>query len=288
MKKQGGPIRVLVVDDSVVVRELLREILETDPDITVVGEATNGKEAVEKTLFFAPDLVTLDIRMPVMDGLEAVQEIMAVKPTPILVITASLSKDDLDVSFEAINRGALDVMLKPRLDSRREYKTIRDNLIDRIKILAGIHVISHPRRRPRKTRSIPKRSPRERDRVVVIGASLGGPAAVTKNFPAPILIVQHISPGFSEGFASWLDENLPFKVRLAQDGDGLKNGTVLIAPDRFHMVVEKGFVQLRDDPPMNSCKPSVDALFDSASRAFQARTVGIILTHGHRQNVTTP
>ncbi|MHC4779300.1 MAG: response regulator, partial [Planctomycetota bacterium] len=168
MKKGEGPIRVLVVDDSVVVRKLIRELLESDSGISVVGESSNGKEALEQSLFLSPDLITMDVRMPVMDGLEAVREIMAVKPTPILVITASLSKDDLDISFQAIQRGALDVMLKPSLDSRQDYLTIRDDLIERVKILSRIRVISHPRRRARKTRSIPKQDARQKDNVVVI------------------------------------------------------------------------------------------------------------------------
>jgi len=285
MKKHEGPIRVLVVDDSVVVRELLRELLESDSDIIVVGEASNGKDAVEKTVFLSPDLVTLDIRMPVMDGLEAVREIMAVKPTPILVITASLSKDDLDVSFEAIHRGALDVMLKPRLDRKHDYGTIRDNLLDRVKLLSGIRVISHPRGRPRKTRSIPKEKARKRDKTVFIGASLGGPAAVmtvlktlAPNFPSPIAVVQHIAKGFSHGFTSWLDSKLPFEVRLAEDGDLLRPGRILIAPDGFHMGVEEGVARLVDDPPLNSCKPSVDVLFETAARVYGKRAVGVILT----------
>jgi two-component system chemotaxis response regulator CheB len=285
MKKSAGPIRILIVDDSVVVRELLRELLESDPGISVVGEASNGKEAVEKTVYLGPDLVTLDVRMPVMDGLEAVREIMAVKPTPILIITASLSKDDLDISFQAIQRGALDVMLKPCLDSRKDYQEIREDLIERVTILSRIHVISHPRRRARKTRSIPKKDIRQREFTVVIGASLGGPAAVmtvlralSKNFPAPIVIVQHIAKGFSDGFATWLNTHLPFDVRLARDGDPLRAGRVLIAPDGYHTTVEGGILRLGEDPPINSCRPSVDALFISAARTQRERVIGILLT----------
>jgi two-component system chemotaxis response regulator CheB len=276
---------VLVVDDSVVVRELLKEMLVADPEIWVVGEASNGKEAVEKTVALAPDILTLDIRMPVMDGLEAVQEIMAVKPTPILVITASLSKDELDVSFQAIHRGALDVMLKPVLDSRSEYAKIQKVLVDKIKMLSRIRVIPHFRRRPRKTRPIPTSKAHERNLVVAIGASTGGPAAVmtvlkslTANFPAPLVVVQHIYQGFSDGFASWLERNLPFEVRLAADGDRLAPGRILVAPDGFHTVLETGRVRLNDGPPQNSCKPSVDALFLSAAETYRENALGILLT----------
>jgi len=278
-------VRVLVVDDSVVVRELLREMLEHAPDIEVVGEAANGREAVERTVSLEPDLVTLDVRMPVMDGLEAVREIMAVKPTPILIITASLSKDELDVSFEAIHRGALDVMLKPRIESRSEYLEIRDGLVERIRMLSRIRVISRPRRKARKTRTIPSAKAKERNYAVVMGASLGGPAAVmtvlkalSENFPAPVVVVQHIASGFAEGFTLWLQRHLPFEVRLAQDGDRLRAGRILVAPDGFHTVVEGMAVRLTDDPPINSCKPAVDALFHSAADAFRERTIAILLT----------
>jgi len=285
MKDRSDPIRVLVVDDSVVVRELLKEMLSSDPDIWIAGEASNGKEAVERTLALSPDIVTMDIRMPVMDGLEAVQEIMAVKPTPILIITASLSKDDLDISFQAIHRGALDVMLKPALDSRGEYVKIQKDLVEKVKLLSRIRVIPHFRRRPRKTRPIPSAKAHERNLVTVIGASTGGPAAVmtvmkslTANFPAPVVIVQHIYQGFSEGFASWLERNLPFQVRIAADGDRLAPGRVLVAPDGFHTVLEAGRIRLSDDPPLNSCKPSVDALFLSAAEVFRENVIGILLT----------
>jgi two-component system chemotaxis response regulator CheB len=176
-------------------------------------------------------------------------------------------------------------MLKPRLDSRKDYRQIREDLIERVTILSRIAVISHPRRRARKTRSIPKKETRQREFVVMIGASLGGPAAVmtilralSKNFPAPVLIVQHIAKGFSTGFATWLDAHLPFEVRLARDGDALKAGRVLIAPDGYHTYIEGGRVQLSEDPPINSCKPSVDALFMSAARTMRERVIGVLLT----------
>lgn len=285
MNRKPGPVRVLVVDDSLVVRELLREMLESSPDITVVGEAVNGRQGVEKVISLSPDLVTLDVRMPVMDGLEAVQEIMAVKPTPILIVTASLSKDELDVSFEAIHRGALDVMLKPSMESRKDYLAIRDSLIDRVLMLSRIRVISHPRRKPRKTRAIPAKKARDLDRAVFIGASLGGPAAVmtvlkalADTFPAPIFVVQHIAHGFSEGFTAWLDKNLPFEVRSARDKDRPRPGTVLVAPDNVHMAVETGLVRLLDTPAVHSCKPSVDVLFESAARIYGKNAIGVILT----------
>jgi two-component system chemotaxis response regulator CheB len=284
MVKLERPIRVVVVDDSVVVREMLKEILESGNDITVVGEATNGHDAVEKARILSPDLITMDIRMPVMDGLEAVREIMAKRPTPILVITASLSREETDISFQAISDGALDVMLKPRLEKGPEMRRFRDELLEKVRILSRVRVISHFGRKPRRTRSIPK-SMKAHERVVAIGASTGGPEAVMHilkslppNFPSPLCVVQHISQGFDAGFASWLNKRVPFDVRVAGDGDRLKPGLVLIAPCNFHLRFQGLLAEIMDTPPVNSCKPSVDVMFESLAVGFKENAVGVILT----------
>ncbi len=285
MVKLERPIRVLVVDDSVVVREILKEIISGSGDIVVAGEASNGADAVEKVRLISPDLITMDVKMPVMDGLEAVRMIMARKPTPILIVTASLSMEETDVSFQAIADGALDVMLKPQMESEAARTAFRKELLEKIRILSRVKVISHFGRKPRRTRSIPKTGIKSRDKVVAIGASTGGPEAVMRilkaipgNFPSPVAIVQHIAAGFDKGFASWLDNQVPLDVRLAEKGDTLKPGLVLIAPTNYHLVFNGLQADLEDSPPVNSCKPAVDKLFESLALSFKSDTIGVILS----------
>ena len=143
-------IRVMVVDDSAVVRALLRDALESDPDIRVVAEATDGRSAVEQARTVSPDLITMDVTMPVMDGLDATAEIMATHPTPILVFTASTDRSETDMSFQAVQRGALDVMVKPTIDSKAGFEAITRELVDRVRMLSRIRVISHLRGPKRK------------------------------------------------------------------------------------------------------------------------------------------
>jgi two-component system chemotaxis response regulator CheB len=285
MTQEKKNIRVLVVDDSIVAREMIRDILESAAGITVVAEASNGQEAVTKAKLFLPDLITLDVKMPIMDGLEAVRAIMSQRPTPILIITASLARDETDVSFQAISDGALDVMLKPIFEPGQPRDVFRDELIEKVRILSRVKVISHFGRKSRRTRSIPKGESRARERVVGIGASTGGPEAVMRllaslpaNFPSPVAIVQHISSGFDVGFASWLNRRLPFDVKVAASGDRLRSGRILVAPTNIHLSFHGHVVHLDDSPPVNSCRPAVDVLFQSLAASFKANTVGVILT----------
>jgi two-component system chemotaxis response regulator CheB len=278
-------IRVLVVDDSAVVRTLIRDVLERDPEIRVVAEADNGATAVELAQAARPDLITMDVTMPVLDGLDATAEIMARQPTPILVFSASLDRAETDLSFQAVQRGALDVMLKPAVDSAADFAAIGQLLIDRVKLLSRIHVIPHPRGRQRKTRSIAKDRLPTRPRVLLIGASLGGPNTVLQllqglppNFPAPILLVQHIASGFTEGLARWLARETQFTVRVAVQGDTPTPGTVLVAPAGRHLALRGGLAVLHDAPPLQGCRPAVDELFASAARDRGADCIAVLLT----------
>ncbi len=278
-------IRVLIVDDSAVVRALLRDVLESDPDIRVVAEATNGREGVEQAKAVSPDLITMDVTMPVLDGLDATSEIMAKHPTPILVFTASLDRSETQMSFQAVQRGALDVMLKPTIDSKAGFEAIQRELVDRVRMLSRIRVISHLRAPQRKTRRLAQRRLPARNRVVVMGASLGGPNTVLHvlqhlppNFPAPILLVQHITPGFTEGLAEWLSRESPIPVQVAKTGDAIKPGRVLLAPGDVHMAVRGGMVDLTDGDPINNCKPAIDVLFQSAADYYKERVNSVVLT----------
>lgn len=273
--------RVVIVDDSRVVRMMVRRILEADPGLQVVGEAGDGREAVALTLKLLPDLVVMDVMMPVMDGLAAVEEIMARRPTPILVLSANADPGDSLCAFKAIALGALDVMIKPTggLEGEGSFAL---QLREKVKFLSGIRVMHHFRGRRRQAEPPPRGDGR---RIVAIGASTGGPKAVQyllRRIPlearAQILIVQHIAAGFTEGFARWLDEESSYSVRVARSGDVLQDGVALVAPDGRQMEVRDGKVLLFPGPPVNSCRPSVDVLFHSLAEELAPRVVGVLLT----------
>lgn len=278
-------IRVLVVDDSALARKFITDIFQQEPDIEVAGEAADGRQAVELTRLLRPDLVVTDIIMPVMDGLEAIEAIMAETPTPILVFTASLSERDVNLAFEAIRRGALDVMEKPEEFCLREGNGYVQQLIEKVRLLSRIRVIRH---RPlRKQAVVPRKLPLvEGERhILAIGASTGGPKAVMsilKQLPADfrgsVLVVQHIARGFTKGFVTWLDRECAIKVKLAEQGDTLRGKEVLVAPNDFHMEVKNGEIQLVDSAPVNCCCPSIDVLFKSLAREQAKQTVAVLLT----------
>lgn len=292
-------VRVLIVDDSTVVREVLKDIFK-DSGIEVVGEAVNGMEAVEKTRELKPNLITMDVMMPVMDGLTAVEKIMAYSPTPILVLAASTNRRDVNIAFEAIRLGALDVMEKPVSMTRDSFGAMRDELVSKIKLLSNIKVISHLRGKrskapiittdeqgkpfePRKVE--PVSEPYQDGMVVAIGASTGGPKAVMnllssipENIPAPILLTQHIGQSFTEGFVDWLAKASSLDVREATEGERLKAGTVVVAPGDAHLTFRRNKIVFDDSPPVNSCKPSVDVMFKSVAEAFGSRAIGVLLT----------
>ncbi|BCR06962.1 chemotaxis response regulator protein-glutamate methylesterase [Desulfuromonas versatilis] len=277
-------IKVLLADDARLVRLLLREMLARDPQIVVVGEAANGREAVELTRKLAPDLVIMDVVMPVMDGLAAVREIMATCPTPILVLSATCSPGDGKTAFQAIRMGALDVMAKPEGGLQASEDFIGP-LLEKVRLLAGVRVMHHFGGRRRREPSAVPRLPGGPRSLVAIGASTGGPRALLtllQKLPvecgARILVVQHIAKGFAPGFARWLDQESPFRVRLAHNGDQPEPGLVLVAPADQHMELRGGRVLLSGAPPVNSCRPSVDVLFRSLAEEGAAGVVGVLLT----------
>ncbi len=273
-------IRVLIADDSRVVRMMVREILERDAGIEVVAEAANGREAVDLTLRLCPDLLVLDIMMPVLDGLQAIEEIMARRPTPILVLSGHVDPEDSRCAFKAISLGALDVMVKAETVCEERFST---QLIEKVKFLAGIRVLHHFRGGRRAARKEPPPADGAR-RVLAVGASTGGPKAIQyllRNIPPQsrprIVIVQHIAPGFAAGFARWLGEECPFRVRVAREGDPLEEGVALIAPEGAHLEVRDGRVRLTDAPAVNSCRPSIDVLFASLAPVAPS-VVALLLT----------
>jgi two-component system chemotaxis response regulator CheB len=280
-------IKVLLVDDSALTRAVLRDIFRTTGDFAIVGEAANGLEAISLTETQKPDLTIMDIMMPVMDGLTAIDEIMVRFPTPILVLSATMDDKEVNYAFTAIKKGALDVMEKPHFSGEEYGDSFAARLIEKARILARVKVI---RRWPSRAAQVGKVELKtayrqgERD-ILAIGASTGGPKAVMgimKALPADlkvtVFIVQHIASGFARGFAHWLSLESGLKVRLAQDGQQFGKGEAFVAPNDCHMVLDKGCIRLVEGEPVNCCRPSIDVFFNSLADNAGSRVVGVLLT----------
>jgi two-component system chemotaxis response regulator CheB len=285
-------IRVLVVDDSLTVRKRLVEVLRADPELEVVGEAEDGKRAIELCQQLRPDVVTLDMVLPVMSGLTATEYIMAYCPTPIVVVSASMNRKDEFKTYDALAAGAVDVLEKPTGDEFADGWERK--LISTLKVACRIKVITHPRaklqalKRPQNGGRAEPRDASTGRRLIAIGASTGGPGAVLeilqalpRGFPLPILLVVHIGEPFGAAFAEWLDGQSPLPVGCARDGDPLPavgEGRVMVAPPGRHLVVREGCVRLTSDPERHSCRPSVDSLFESVAREIGAASAACLLT----------
>lgn len=288
--------RVLVVEDSLTVRKRMLEVLTADPDLEVVGEAGDGKRGIELCQSLRPDVVTLDMMLPVMSGLAATEFIMAYCPTPILIVSASTNRGELFKTYEALAAGALDVLEKPlgdEPDGAWEQK-----FVSAVKVISRIKVITHPRarlglmgRRPLSwvpPAAIEPARPGSRLRAVAIGGSTGGPAALVEilcglplGFPLPILLVIHIGEMFAPAFAEWLDGQSPVRVAYARDGDPLPVAgecrVLVAAPDR-HLVLRQGKLRLTQDPERHSCRPAVDVLFTSLAQELGPDCAACLLT----------
>jgi two-component system, chemotaxis family, protein-glutamate methylesterase/glutaminase len=280
-------VRVLVVDDSAVARQLLVHILDRDPLIEVVGESANGAEAVEMAAACSPDVITMDIQMPVLDGLEATRRIMEDRPKPIVLVSASFDRSDVNRSFRALEAGALALVQKPEGPSSPRFPAMADELVTTVKLMAEVRLVTRRRRsRPivPSDRAAGKHTgPVE---VVSVGASTGGPAALAAilgalpaDLPVPILVVQHITKGFERGLVEWLDGLSRLPVRLASPGQRLHPGLVVVAPQEAHLGVSaQGRVLLSTADPVGGHRPSATYLYNSVARAFGSRALGVILT----------
>ena len=301
-------IRVVVVDDSALMRRVIAGMLEQDPGIRVVGAARNGREAIDLVKTLRPDIVTMDVRMPVMDGLATTEHLMAYCPTPILVVTASLAKHEVDITFKMLGAGALEVFEKPSAASPLELERAGRALIRRVKVLARVSVVTHLRGRRRSSTSLEpatgEKEPRgqrnkEREKppsppasagaadfpLVVIGASTGGPRAVyqvlaelPRDLPAAILIVQHIAAGFSPGMAEWLAHASQLPVALAREGQPIRAGEILVAPDQCDLLITGERTVHLSANPLLIQRPSIDIAMQAAAEVFGARALGVLLT----------
>jgi two-component system chemotaxis response regulator CheB len=284
-------IKVLVVEDSPVVREFLVHVLSSDESMQVVRTVGNGAEAIEAVKEMRPDVITMDIHMPEMNGFDATRRIMETIPTPIVIVSGSSTADEVVTTFHALEAGALAVVHRPTAIGHPEYEATSKELIQTVKLMAEVRVV---RRWPRPNRdtSVPSATKLEvtkasaEPQIVAIGASTGGPVVLEavlsmlpRDFPVPVLIVQHMAAGFLQGFVEWLTESSGFPVHIAAHGERLQAGHVYVAPDAFHMEVEVGGrIQLSKDEPENGLRPSVSHLFRSVAQTHGQSAVGVLLT----------
>jgi two-component system, chemotaxis family, protein-glutamate methylesterase/glutaminase len=278
--------RVLIADDSAVMRRLLLTTLEQESDLRVVGAARDGAEAVRLCMSLRPDVVIMDINMPIMDGLLATQKILEQAAVPIVVLSGYVGDPSSQMAFEAIRAGALAVVAKPTGPDEPEYQRMHNELVQAVRSMAEVKVIQ---RRPNRTSPITPLAAHGTPthvRAVGIVASTGGPAALhfllrrlPYNFPAPILIVQHITLGFVPGLVEWLSNDTKLEVRLGQAGEVPQPGQALFAPDDAHMTVDSaGFLTFTNEDPVDGHRPSGTVLLRSIARTYGAQAVGVILT----------
>ncbi len=283
-------IRTLVVEDSLTVRKHLCEILRADPAFEVVGEAEDGKQAIELCHLLRPDIVTLDMMLPVMSGLAATEYIMAYCATPILIVSSSTNRGELFKTYEALSAGAVEVMEKPKSDEADGEWEAR--FLAMVKLVSRVKVITHlrgrlsPGRRRAEGPSLPSVAGEPQEcRVAAIGASTGGPSAIVEvlralppEFPLPVLVVLHIGEPFGAAFAEWLDGQTLHRVSMAQDGQRIPERGVFLAPPNRHLVVRNGRMYLNDGPERHSCRPSIDVLFESLAHEYEAAVAACLLT----------
>ncbi len=284
-------IRVLVIDDSAYSRRTITRMLETSPLVKVVGAARDGEEALRKSLELEPDLITLDLAMPRMDGFTFLRLLMAKSPTPVMVISGRTGQGDV---FKALDLGAVDFIAKPTVRATPELRNIQAELIRKVHAVRELRigkVKDRIAKAPPLVTETVERAPEAKDvsSAVVIGASTGGPSAIMQTLGAfseppscPFLIAQHMPAGFTQGFAERLDRLTPFVVREARGGEVPLPGSVLLAPGGWNLELENvgGQIQTRIVPsdPGEKYAPSVDRLFTSAARHYGPCLLGVILT----------
>jgi two-component system chemotaxis response regulator CheB len=287
-------IKVFVVEDTPVVQEFLVYILNSDPEIQVIGTANNGEEAIEAVKQKKPDVITMDINMPKMNGLVATRKIMETYPTPIVIVSGSWDTKEVETTFRAIEAGALVCIQRPVGIGHPDHEATAKELVQTVKLMSEVKVVKRwPRYR--QVTAVPvipapaivdiEQVPAE-IRIIAIGASTGGPpvlhtilSGLSEDFSVPILIVQHMAKGFTHGLAEWLAQSTGFPVHIASDSEYLLPGHAYIAPDGLHMKVIAGNrIALNEDKPEEGLRPSASYLFRSVSNVFGKNSVGILLT----------
>lgn len=284
-------IKILIVDDSPTETILLRHIFEAEKDFFVVGCAKNGNEAISLTEKLKPDIITMDIEMPEMNGVEATKVIMSHFPTPIVMISSHLNNKEVETTFLALDAGALSVLDKPASYGSSEFEKSKKRIADTVRNMAGIKVIKR-RFFTKKTTHLSTqlfRKEKTNYKIIAIGTSVGGPQALKiilshlpTDFPVPIVVVQHMTPGFMTGFVNWLDMNIALTAKEMTDGEVLKAGVVYFAPDHVHSIVNQKEGKLISSfikcAPVSGFCPSVTVLLESVAKSCGKEAVGLLLT----------
>jgi two-component system chemotaxis response regulator CheB len=279
----------MIVEDSTVVRRLLAHIVSGDPRLVLAAAVASAEEALRELPRVRPDVISMDIRLPGMDGLEATRRIMAEQPTPIVVIADSVRDSTFGISMNALKAGALSVVEKPVGIETGGHEQIAETIRTQLYIMSQVPVIRQRGSlvRPRTPHAEPvQRPPPQQPAVLAIAASTGGPPALAQvlgalpaDYPLPVLLVQHMGAAFMEGFASWLDGLVPLKVALAQEGEVPQPGRVYVAPgDRHLLLSPQGVLRLSVEKPLASQRPSATLLFRSVAIAAGDRALGVLLT----------
>lgn len=277
-------IKVLVVEDSPVIREFLAHILGSDPALEVVGTAADGLEALEAVKSCRPDVITMDINMPRMDGFEATRQIMETCPTPIVIVSGSSRIKEVAFSFRAMEAGALSIISRPEGIDSEEFDSSARSLVQTVKLMSEIKVVrrwKHLRKEFSTVAEAPTIRPAE-VRVIALGASTGGPialrailAALPGDFPVPVLLVQHIVAGFTPGFVEWLAGFCSLPVKVAEDDEIALPGHIYVAPDGGQMgITSSNYIRIIN----NGLQPTVAHLFRSVAESYHKNAIGVLLT----------
>jgi two-component system chemotaxis response regulator CheB len=278
-------IRVLVAEDSSTARALLVSILSADPAIDVVGQAKDGLEAVEMVVRLRPDIVTMDIDMPMLNGFEATKRIMIEAPTPIVIVTGISDARQVAASMQALTCGALSLLPKPSGPMQPGFDEVCRHTVETVKSLSQVKVVGHRLEVRRRPSDSPQLAKPGGGGIVAIAASTGGPSAIQRilselpgDFGLPILVVQHLARGFVEGFALWMSGACSLPVQVAVHGMALRPGTVYVAPDDRHLGVRSGMALLDHEPPIGGFQPSGTYLFASVAKVYGSSVIAVILT----------
>lgn len=281
-------IRVLIIEDSLVVRELLKHIIGADGRFDVVGAVDSAEEGLARLDTLAPDVISLDIRLPGMNGLDAVLQIMQRRATPIVVVAANVDDDELNIAMNALRAGALAVVEKPVGVTNAAFESMARHLCTQLAIMSEVRVVRQGIDRGlRFGTNAPSPPPRHGARYDMLGvvSSTGGPQALTQlfnglggAFPLPILLVQHITPSFLDGFVSWLASVTPFQVRIAEAGQRPEAGVIYVPPADRHLMVQGGTLRLSDAAPVASQRPSGTVLLSSLADDKGRAGLGVVLT----------
>lgn len=282
-------IKVLIVEDSIIFVTLLKAILSKDSQIEICGVVRNGAAAVDFVKEIRPDVITMDINMPIMNGYDATSIIMHIAPVPIIILSANIDENDVNDTFKALEAGAVSVIEKPSDIESSEFPNYEKRLIQLVKLMSEVKVVTRISHLPKEKNVIQPQHFAEpgvnKIEVVGIGASTGGPlvlekilSGIPKDFTYPILIVQHITKGFTKGLVDWLNHTSAIPVKLAENNEPLRRGICYIAPDDMHLGINRNIIMLSNAPPLYNMRPAVGFLFSKLAEHYGSKALGILLT----------